>query len=145
MTQPSNYNDIGMSIKVDPTAMYNYANTDVRNAADALAGSISRIGGIWEGLRLGWVGTTADEAQDFSDQWNAAVTGLLGTGDGSTGALPKIGGAVVAASINYGDAEDTNQKMFQSLSSAMSAPPGAPQPPSRGQNEGPVTENNSPS
>jgi uncharacterized protein YukE len=142
---PSNYNDAGMQIRVDPDALYGYATVDMKNQAEVLVGSLNRIRDIWQGLALGWVGTSAAEAHDFSDRWNHAIEQLFGTNDDlNSGALPKIATAVAIASINYGEAEDVVVKMFQSLLDALNASPGTPTPPVRHQDEGPVTEQSPP-
>jgi hypothetical protein len=142
---PSNYNDAGMQIRVDPDTLYGYATVDLPHHADVLVSSLNRIHDIWEGLALGWVGTSAAEAQDFSQRWNHAIEQLFGRHDDpKSGALPKIANAVGYASINYGEAEDVAVKMFQSLLDALNAPPGTPTPPLRNQGEGPVTEQSPP-
>jgi hypothetical protein len=57
---------------------------------------------------VGWVGTSASDAQDFSTQWTRAVNNLFGsTSDPTSGALPKVTDAVAQAAMNYGVAEDT--------------------------------------
>ena len=139
---PSNYDDSGMLIRVDPDTLFGYATVDMVNEADVIANAISSIVEIWNGLKLGWVGTTAAEAQDFSNRWNHAVQLLFGTEkDPASGVLPKIAQAVAIASINYGEAEDTVMEMFKTLTDGLNAPPGTPGPPTRGQDQGPVTEN----
>ena len=59
---------------------------------------------------------------------------------GEPGAFQMVADAVAMAANNYGEAEDSNQKMFLSLVSSLgsSAPPGAPV---RDQGSPPVTEN----
>jgi len=138
---PSDYDDAGMLIQVDPNTLYSYATVDMVNEADLIAQSISSIVEIWNNLRLGWAGATADEAHDFNDRWVHAVEGLFGTKDHpEDGAFPQLASAVDAASINYGEAEDTVMKMFQSLTHDLNSPPSTPPPPTRDQNQGPVTE-----
>ena len=142
MPAPSNYDSAGLFIRVDPNTLYSYATGDMVNEAKAVAGAIDSIVNIWNNLQLGWAGASAAEAQDFSKRWVQAVQQLFGTGDQpDSGAFPKLANAVATASVNYGEAEDTVQKMFQSLTDGLNAPPGTPGPPTRGQNQPPITEN----
>jgi uncharacterized protein YukE len=138
---PINYNDSGMDIRVDPTAMFAHATVDMPAEATVVADSINRINDIWQNLALGWVGTTADEAQDFNNRWNGAIVALFGSPAATgSGVLSEIAQAVGVAAINYGEAEDTIRKMFVGLTNGG----GTAGPPDRNQNDGPVTENNHP-
>jgi hypothetical protein len=138
---PSNYDNAGLLIRIDPGNVFFHVG-DMQYEAQAIGDAITAIVGIWNNLRLGWVGTTAAEAQDFNTRWVAAVQALFGTSaDPKSGALPRIADAVAYAAINYGEAEDSNQKMFQSLTNDLNSPPGTPPPPTRDQNQGPITEN----
>src|ERR1700730_2522552 len=141
MPAPSNYNDYGILIRVDPTTLYHYADVDIPAQDALIANGVSNIDKTWEGLALGWVGSSATEAQNFNNRWNSAVTKLFGTPeDPSTGALQKIAHAVGLAAVNFGVTEDVVMHMFQSLVDGMGAPPGQPGSPSRNHNDGPVTE-----
>lgn len=145
MPAPGNYNDFGIMLKVDPNTLFGYATADMPAEAESIAGSIGNIVNIWNDLKLGWAGTSADEAQDFSNRWNAAITKLFGTEDDpESGAFPKIARAVGYAAINFGETEDVVAKMFASLSEGLAAPPGTPQPPTRDEHDGPVTESTPP-
>ena len=64
--------------------------------------------------------------------------------DPESGAFPKIARAVGYAAINFGETEDVVAKMFASLSEGLAAPPGTPQPPTRDEHDGPVTESTPP-
>jgi hypothetical protein len=136
---PSNYDDAGLVIRVDPNRMFQLATADMKNHGEAIANALSDIAQTWEGLAGGWAAPSATEAQDFVNRWNVAVRAMFGDGqDPSTGILPKIAQKVAVASINYGEAEDVNTKMFQSVGSGGS---GGPTPPTRSDNNGPITEN----
>ncbi len=144
MPAPATYNDSGLVIDVDPTTLWTYADTDMPTEAQTIADSIGRIHSIWDGLALGWAGTTADEAQDFSDRWNSALTQLFGSqADPDSGALPKIAQAVGMAALNYGATEDSVYHMFTEFSSGLNQT-GDPQPPNRDDNDGPIDENTPP-
>jgi hypothetical protein len=120
VTAPSNYDDSGMLIAVDPNTLYQLATVDMVNQADVIGDAISNIVQIWNDLKVGWMGDTATEAQDFVDRWTNAVDQLFGTkDDASSGALPKIADGVDLASVNYGEAEDVVVKMFTSLIASL--------------------------
>jgi hypothetical protein len=154
---PSNYDNSGMMIRVDPDSLYRYATVDMPNNADVIVGHLKNIVDTWNGLQLGWAGTTADEVQDFSKQWTQAVDQLFGTqADPTSGALPKIAIAVNLAAVNYGEAEDVIIKMFTSLVAGLivgdvqglgpNAPHSINSPPTRTPNplNGPITESSPP-
>jgi uncharacterized protein YukE len=154
---PSNYDDSGMMIRVDPDSLYRYATVDMPNQADVIGSHLNNIVDTWNGLQLGWAGTTAQEVQDFSNQWIQAIQQLFGTeADPATGALPKIAMAVNLAAVNYGEAEDVIIRMFTSLLSGLivgdmqglgpNAPHSINPPPTRTPNPlyGPITESSPP-
>jgi hypothetical protein len=149
VTVPSNYDDAGLTISVDPNTLYQYAISDIPNHIQSLADSITKIVGVWNGLNnnnVGWVGASASEAQDFNSKWTTAVNGLFGTtAEPASGVLPKIGNAVAQASVNYGTAEDTTTTNLQHYIDGLNTPAGGGSsvnsPPTRGGNQGPVSEN----
>lgn len=144
MPAPANYNDTTMLIDVDPTTLWGYADTDIPTQAQAIAEAIGRIHGVWDGLALGWAGTTADEAQDFNDRWNTALTQLFGSdAHPADGALPRIARAVGMASLNYAATEDSVYQMFTQLSGGLHGD-GSQQPPTRNNDNGPITEDTPP-
>ncbi len=147
MQAPGNYDDTSMTIRVDPDSMYRLATVDMANHAQTISDAIHGIVQTWNGLKLGWAGTTASEVQDFNSKWTQAVSWLFGTkSHPKSGALPKIADGVDLASINYGVAEDTVVKNFFNLSNSVDigalAGLSQPQPgsPARNQGQGPVTE-----
>jgi len=138
---PSNYDDAGLMINVNPDTIYHYAIVNLKNAATVVAGAINAIDGIWQNLQLGWAGETATEAQDFSNKWNTAIQLLFGTeADPQSGAFEQLATAVATAASNYAQAEYSNWQMFESLVNSLNAPPGTPPPPTRNENNPPVTE-----
>jgi len=142
MPAPATYDDPGGVFQIDPTAMFGYATVDLPDEVKALVASIEHIFSIWQGLRLAWVGTSADDAQDFSDRMNTNLKQLFGTSDdAASGVLPKIAKCIGVASINFGVCEDTVMKMFDSLTNGLNAPASGNSPPHRGLNDGPITEN----
>jgi uncharacterized protein YukE len=149
---PGNFNDSGMTIRVDPDLMYQLATVNMKNSAQTLMEAVNGVVQTWNNLKVGWVGTSADEAQAFNDQWVHAVNSLFGSqADPTSGVLPKIANGTALASINYGEAEDTVMQNFMNV--ANSADVGAlvglsqaqPGPPGRNQTQGPLTEETFPS
>jgi hypothetical protein len=145
MSVPSNYDDSGISIRVDPNSLYQYATSDITSHAKNLASSVSSIVQIWNNLKVGWVGNSASDAQEFNSLWAQAVNKLFGSdSDPSSGALPKIADAVAQAAMNYGVAEDTNVTNLKNYADALNAAGGGGStvnsPPTRGGNQGPVGE-----
>jgi hypothetical protein len=131
-----------MLIRVDPDNLFSQV-ANLTTAADLINDSLTAIVGVWNNLRLGWVGSTAAAAQEFNTEWTNACTLLFGSSDGSVvGAFQRVAQSVGIAAINYGEVEQGNTQMFMglvtSLGSSSSTTP--PPPPSRDQQQGPVTE-----
>lgn len=141
MQPPTNYDDAGLQISVDPDFLYRYATVDLPNSAKAVANFITAITGAWQNLQLGWAGDAAAEAQAEGSKWTTAVQLLFGTeADPQSGAFAQLATAVATASVNYGEAGYISVQMFYSLINGLNAPPGTPPPPARDANDAPVTE-----
>ena len=142
MPQAGNYNSSSIGINVDQMSLWNYGKTDIPSIMEMLVASVDRIHTAWNGLKLGWAGTTADEAQDFNERWNAALAELFGSKEHpGQSVLSKIAVAVQTAAMNYAVAEHGVLKMFDSFYSSIIEPGGTVQPPVRDENQGPITEN----
>jgi hypothetical protein len=110
----------GATIMVDPDLIYQLATNNIPAYIGQVADSINRVVGIWNNLKVGWVGKTAQEAQDFNDRWVTSITDLFGTSaDPGTGVLPKIAYGLSLAGMNYGEAEDVVTNMFKKLTAAL--------------------------
>jgi hypothetical protein len=145
---PEYYDSSGASIKIDPDAVYQSATVTMPALGAEISDSVSRVVQIWNDLKLGWVGNTAQEAQDFNDRWSASIGQLFGAaGDPSTGILSKITAGVAMAGVNYGQAEDVVTNMFNQTSDALiwgsgsSGSSDSGSPGHRAVNGGSVTEN----
>jgi hypothetical protein len=139
---PGYYGDEFLVIKVDPDMMCLAMLRVLDIYGPAVADSVDRIVSVWNGLKLGWVGNTVDEAQVFNDEWNAAMSKMFGTQDDpGSGILSRIGAGVLQASVNYGEAEAAVVKMFREMSDRLNAAGDGGGDPSRHLNDGPVTEN----
>ena len=144
MTVPAEYNAV--SLIISPTEIYD-AGLNVQTAAEDVINALKTINDTLDALQLGWDGTTAAEAKDFSDQWTAAMTNLFGddskgkgasttttTGTAGMGVLSQVIETLLTAGGNYGSAEGNVTSMFTSLSSGLSVAGGgsddtAPMPP----------------
>jgi hypothetical protein len=142
---PESYDDAGASIKIDPDNVYQSATVAVPALGAEIADSVNRVVQIWSDLKLGWVGNTAQEAQDFNDRWSASIGALFGGAGSTSGVLSDISDGIARASVNYGQAEDVVTNMFSHTASSLessSPPPDGSAPDShRASNDGPVTEN----
>jgi uncharacterized protein YukE len=151
---PTYYGDVNLKIKVDPDNMWTVANTAITQYGNQIADSISNINSVWEQLKVGWVGTTADQAEKFNTAWQGAIRSLFGTvADPGSGVLSKLGQAVGLAADNYAETEVSVTKMFTDFDAAVNRAPGTgyipwasgamPDPP-RTVDPGPITESPQP-
>jgi hypothetical protein len=140
---PSNYDSGELLIDVDPDAIFRYASVDIPGMATAIAAHIHDIVSTWNSLKLGWLGNTSDEVQDFNTRWSAAITKLFGTDDKpEDGILSKVATAAGMGAINYGVAEDAVHQMFTSISNGIDNPSkDGSGGPGRDLDAGPITEN----
>ncbi len=112
-------------IGVAPDLLRQYAKSirdeHIVNYSDYLI----KISDVWEHLKLGWVGQTQKEADDFNARWHASAVALFGQkhvkADGSEdtsypppgeNVLGKIGAVVEAVANNFALAQDTVIGMF---------------------------------
>ena len=120
MPAPHNYDDAGIVIQVNPTVMFLESTVTMSAYGQVIADHIGAIVDIWNGLKLGWSGDTAEAAKGFFDEWSNAIRDLFGTEDDpDRGVLNKIANAVATAALNYGGTEDAVTTMFDNISSAI--------------------------
>lgn len=144
MPAPGNYDSGELLIDVDPDALFRYATVDIPGSATSIAAHVYAIVQTWNSLKLGWVGNTSDEVQDFNTRWSAAITKLFGTEESpEDGILSKVAKAAGMAAINYGVSEDIVTKIFTNITDGIGNPSGngARGDGSRDQDAGPITEN----
>ena len=142
MPAPGNYDSGELLIDVDPDALFRYATVDIPGSCTAIAAHIYAIVQSWNSLKLGWLGNTADEVQDFNTRWSAAVTKLFGTEDKpEDGILSKVATAAGLAAINYGVSEEIVTQIFTNISSGIDNPQRGSGDPNRDNDAGPITEN----
>jgi hypothetical protein len=146
MPYPANYDGSGTTISVNASDLYQWSMQVMPNYGKEIADSVNRIVKTWNDLKIGWVGNTADEAQDFNDRWAASISELFGTdAEPAAGILSRIANGITMASVNYDAVEDVVTNMFKQTSSALFNPPDTSNttPDShRATNNGPITENN---
>jgi hypothetical protein len=112
--------DSGKRILVDPDELYQIATVGVKGVVDDMVNNIDAIMATIENLAVSWTGGSAQEARDFGDRWQTAMTNLLGTKDDpGQGALNKVMTGVAIAGSNYGEGEDTVFKMFRDLADGV--------------------------
>jgi len=143
MPVPESYDDSGVTINVEPEMIFQSATVAIPSLGREIADSVNRISQVWSDLKLGWVGNTAQAAQDFNDRWVSSINELFGSKDGSTtGVLASIAKGVEMAGSNYGQAEDVVTNMFNQTASSLGQGSGSDTPadPHRAV-DGPVSEN----
>jgi hypothetical protein len=147
LSPPSNYDDPSLLIQIDPNSLFLYATVNLVNAGTVISDLLNAVFGVWNNLTSnnpgvgGWVGDTANQVQDFSTRCNNACQLMFGTqADPDSGAFTVMANALADTAINFGEAEDTNQKMFLSFINGINSPPGNPPPPARNDYDAPITE-----
>lgn len=119
MTVPANYDAVTMFVEPGPlmfeALMIQSAAQDIGNALNTLAGALSS-------LQLGWDGTTAAEAQDFANQWIAAMNGLFGTDKNpQSGVMNQVVIALMTAVGDASSAENSIVQMMAAMQAALTA------------------------
>jgi hypothetical protein len=119
MTMSADYSYTNLHIV--PWDVYN-AGQIVANSAQDISDALVVIADTLSKLKLGWVGTSAAEAQSFGDEWTMAMTNLFGTsGDPWLGALGQVIVTLYTAAGNYTASEEAITSMFGSLATSLSA------------------------
>ena len=100
------------SLTVDPVTLTTRGN-NLKDLGQTVADSLDRINGIWNDLKLGWMGKTADEAKDFIDRWNAVMGELYGSKEHpENGVLNEIVTGVLTVAWIFGQTEHTLFQFF---------------------------------
>jgi uncharacterized protein YukE len=128
MSTPADYDDatITVSPPVLKTAIQIIAGSDPSQSVGGLIGDIidqlNDIMTTLDGLQLSWVGSSASEANDFSNRWDAAMKQLFGTSnDPSSGVYSRLLDGLAGALTNYDNAEDYVVKLMTAFQSATSS------------------------
>lgn len=98
-------------ISVAPNDVYRYG-TDVKQLGDDISQQFQNIQAKWADLSLGWSGTSATDAQNFSDMYHNAVTDFFGETDPNDstkvlkdGVLSHFASGLIGAANIYAQAE----------------------------------------
>lgn len=117
MTVPADYDGVTMTVEPGPLQM---SADMIEDAAEDIVAALNSINTTLSNLQLGWDGNTAAEAQDFSNQWMAAMTGMFGSeSDPQSGVMNQVIIALLTAAGNCSSAENAIVKMFGTLSSEL--------------------------
>jgi hypothetical protein len=119
MPGPADYDNTDMSIK--PLVLFADGRLSIPLDADAIAGYVSQVGDLWSGLKIGWVGSSAQEAHDFNDRWEKSMIAMFGRRDADPKQQPppgenilgRIGWAVGGAAMNFAWADQNVKDMFK--------------------------------
>src|SRR3954454_8699179 len=74
---PDDYDWNLLRMSVQPALLYNDA-LSIDGVIDSIVGQVNKLSDIWEGLNLGWVGRTAQEAQDWKDNYSGVMMEIFG-------------------------------------------------------------------
>ena len=119
MTVPASYDGVSLSVEPGPLM---FAADLIQDNAQSIVAALNTINTTLNGLQLGWDGATAAEAQDFANQWQAAMTGMFGSSnDPKSGVINQVLIAMMSAVGNYSNGENAVVSMFSSLHSMLSA------------------------
>lgn len=120
---PANYDSSSLSI--DPGSI-NETAQNIENLVDAIELGVEAISQTLSDLTLSWAGQSASQAQQYNDEWNNAVTKLLGSQqDPSSGALNSLINGINYAAQNYSETENSIQGMFSKFAAGGSSSAGA--------------------
>lgn len=99
-----------------------WAGNAVADCVAEILASLDSIMKTVKDLDLGWAGATAQEAQDFGDQWYAAMVNLFGSsGQAADGVMNMLVFALLSAGNNYNAAEDAIVQMFSGFGDLLAA------------------------
>jgi hypothetical protein len=119
VTAPADYDAVTMSIEPGPLQL----SADViGDATNDIVTALNSIGDTLSNLQLSWNGQSAAEADDFANQWMAAMKGLFGSqSDPSAGVMNQVIVALLTTVGNSSSCEEANTTMFETLSDGISS------------------------
>lgn len=134
----ANYNLASTEIHVSPSEMHSAAET-IKGVTTSIAEHWETIGKTWADLKLGWIGDSADAANQFNADLKGIQERLFGvpSADGKTvetlGLLDQLRGGVLVAAANYDNAELSIKDMWKAFGEQITQEPedsgdGAPTP-----------------
>ena len=98
---------------VDPETMSSYINL-LTSQAEELGSLLENVNSTLCALRLGWAGSTADEARRLDDDWADVMTRLYGARlSPQDGVVNVIVGGLVEVADDYGQTAQQLQELWQ--------------------------------
>ncbi|MEU8167254.1 hypothetical protein AB0B97_12110 [Micromonospora sp. NPDC049004] len=121
----ADYNLTSTEINVSPQTMHRYAAQHMKVVMTNLVEHWDAVGKTWESLKLGWIGDSAEAADEFNARLKDIQERLFGvpSADGQTvetpGLLDKVRSGVVVAAANYNNAEHSVTDMWDAFCAQM--------------------------
>lgn len=129
------------AMRIDPVGMYAQADK-IKAHIGEIGTQINNANKAFDIPDIDWAGTTKQAVTDFSNKWQAAITGLVGKDENDTSSpASKLMIGVRTAASNFGWAEDTIKKAWDQFLSDLTSG-GSDSNGSRNNTDGPVTETN---
>jgi hypothetical protein len=102
-----------------------YAYGTVPSMLRSVSSSFQTIYDIWNGLKLSWIGDSADAAQLLQSELDRIQNRLFGMKDDDTkpGVIEQMSSVAANASALYSNVEETNTKMFNDFADAITWTP----------------------
>ncbi|WUH90755.1 hypothetical protein OG900_12050 [Streptomyces sp. NBC_00433] len=108
------------SLKIDPQALSTEGHT-LLSLAQQMGESIVHVNNIVSGLKLGWAGSTSDEAHAFSDRWIGVMTDVFGDEDGAGGMLPALVAGILGTAVGFSQVEQELETGWNNFSLSLGA------------------------
>ncbi|WP_433534608.1 hypothetical protein ACQPZK_20790 [Micromonospora sp. CA-249363] len=108
---------------------YSYGSVPAK--LDAIAGAFDTIAQIWDGLKLSWIGDSADAAKELQDKLDQVQKRLFGQkiqplGD-TPGVIGQMSSVAASAASVMSSVEETNTRMFEDFANAIDWKPLPPE------------------
>ncbi len=102
-----------------------YAYGTVPGMLRSVSGAFQNIYNVWNGLKLSWIGDSADAAQQLQAELDRIQNRLFGMKDDDTkpGVIEQMSSVAANASALYSNVEETNTKMFNDFADAITWKP----------------------
>jgi hypothetical protein len=118
------YDSESVTIRVSLQQLKQAATVDVPNHITSIADSLNSIVTTLGNLKLSWIGSSATQATDFSNQWQLCMTSLFGTTTTpEAGLLVQYAGGLATAFANYDQTEDAMASMFGTMAMSIAYGP----------------------
>ncbi|MFI5935025.1 hypothetical protein [Actinoplanes sp. NPDC051494] len=122
----TNYDTATIRIDVEMYFMHQYASVYMPSLITSLQEDWTKVGKIWEAIKIGWVGESSEAADSFNTRLKDVQNRLFGTPDKADptkvetpGILDRVRYGAVMAAANYNSAEHAVTNMFDDFVHAM--------------------------